>query len=74
MLLSEANKSITESYYEVSTKNLQRILTSERMNRIHSQLNENYIDRLIMVSPVIAVDQLRYFYQRGIVIDSPKNL
>lgn len=69
MLLSESKKGFKESYYDVRPEHLERILKPDRMNTIHSQLNENYVTRLIKDGPVIGVDQVRYFYQRGVIID-----
>jgi hypothetical protein len=70
MLLSESKKAFRESYYDVRSEHLERILQPERMRVIHAQLNANYIDRLQTEGPIIGVDQVRYFYQRGIVIDA----
>ncbi|AUD05324.1 relaxase/mobilization nuclease domain-containing protein [Spirosoma pollinicola] len=69
MLLSESKKPFKESYYDVRAEHLERILKPERMNVIHAQLNANYITRLQKDGPVLGVDQVRYYYQRGIMID-----
>ncbi|WP_338877308.1 relaxase/mobilization nuclease domain-containing protein (plasmid) [Spirosoma sp. SC4-14] len=69
MLFSESNKSFSESYYEVRPKLLEHILKPDKMVKIHRQLNENYLNRLIKDGPVIGIDQVRYFYQRGIIVD-----
>lgn len=69
MLLSESKKAFKESYYDVRSKHLERILKPDRMNSIHAQLNENYVARLTKDGPTVGVDQIRYFYQRGIILD-----
>ncbi|GAB4043341.1 relaxase/mobilization nuclease domain-containing protein [Spirosoma jeollabukense] len=69
MLLSGSKKPFKESYYDVRADHLKRILKPERMSSIHAQLNANYVARLQADGPVLAVDQVRYFYQRGIVLD-----
>lgn len=69
MLMSESGKPFKESYYDVRAEHLKRILKPKRMAIIHDQLNANYVARLQAEGPVVGVDQIRYFYQRGIVID-----
>ncbi|CCH57588.1 relaxase/mobilization nuclease family protein (plasmid) [Fibrisoma limi BUZ 3] len=70
MLLSESGKAFRESYYDVRSEHLEGILTSDRMSAIHAQLNANYVARLAIDGPVTGVDLIRYYYQRGILIDA----
>lgn len=69
LLLSESKKPYKESYFDVRAEHLELILKPERMRTIHAQLNANYVKRLQEDGPVVGVNQLRYYYQRGIMID-----
>ena len=70
MLLSASDKPFRESYYDVRSEHLTRVLTPDRMGTVHRQLNENYVARLMDEAPVIGMDQVRHYYHRGIVIDA----
>ena len=69
MLMSASKKDFKESYYDVRAEQLARILKPDLMSSIHTQLNKNYVARLTKGGSVVGADQVRYFYQRGIMID-----
>ncbi|WP_018620802.1 relaxase/mobilization nuclease domain-containing protein [Spirosoma luteum] len=69
LLLSNSKKPFEESYYDVRSEHLQRILQRNIMIGIHRQLNKNYVAKLARAAPVVEADQVRYFYQRGILVD-----
>lgn len=70
LLLSDSGKAFNQSYYDVRVEQLEKILRPDTMQRVHQQLNANYVARLNKDAPVVGVEQLRYFYQRGIVVDA----
>ncbi|MVM42215.1 relaxase/mobilization nuclease domain-containing protein [Spirosoma sp. HMF3257] len=69
ILLNEVKKPFKSSYFEVRSKLLEAILTTDRKLAMHKKLNENYVKRLISAGPVVAVELVRYLYQRGLVVD-----
>ena len=74
LLMSASGKAFKESYYDVRAEELEKILKPETMQTLHRHLNANYVSRLIKDGPVVGADQVRYFYQRGIVVDTTEEI
>ncbi|MBO9638185.1 MAG: hypothetical protein J7576_08460 [Siphonobacter aquaeclarae] len=73
LLNTASGKEISQSFYDLNPNRLKKIFQPAFYDKIETQLNENYVKKVLANSPVKLEDKIEYLRQRGIVIEATTN-